>query len=771
MVSKAVPDMNNAGRNKPQARTFLGALLSLVRRGMKAAGDTITRIVFPIIQGAWWSVVPNSRRNYGRYVGDGLSSSVVVAVIMWIVRAFPEAPLKLEKRGGEAIEKHPLLSLIRRPNPFYSGALLWMATLLSYTLNGNAYWLKLRNRGGIPVQLWYLPHYMIEPIGDDKDASVYIKYYEYSPGVMEPIRYLPSDIVHFRFGLDPNNIRKGYGLLNSLLREIFTDDEAANFTATLLYNMGIPGIVVSPKSPDQSPTPQEVEATKTYIQQQFTGDGRGEPLVMAGPTDVQQFGFSPQQMDVKSLRRVPEERVSAVIGVPAIVAGLGAGLDRSTFANYAEAREAAYEQNIIPTQRLLAEEVTNQLLVDFEGVDALDDLLLSFDNSGVRVLQEDQDALVKRANDLVKSGLITVKRGKEMIGEIADDSDNYYLRPMNVIPVSADDPMGEEAQAHADEVASLQAQLDEANANATQNDEAPTPVPGQASLRRLRARSMNNLRRSFQKDVLVTALMRSFTRDYERGVTMMSVSLSALFRDLGRDAQQAYIQTTAKTLVPSASGNGHGKAETTGTGDDADVVNAILADLNVDDWQEEKFGVVYRLQYERILETTVETVALFLNVDMMVDLSDPLMLNVVKTGGKRVGLVDLSAQVRESLFAALHDGRNEGEGPQQIARRIQQYVSVGRFRGIAAERGDDAARRARAMVIARTETKYAQNVSTLVAYEESDVVTGVQAFDNQTGTNDDTCTARNGNTYTFVDASKITNDEHPNGTLSWAPVV
>jgi hypothetical protein len=83
---------------------------------------------------------------------------------------------------------------------------------------------------------------------------------------------------------------------------------------------------------------------------------------MTGKTKVEQFGFSPEQLLLRELRRIPEERVTAVLGVPAIVAGLGAGLDRSTFTNMAEAREAAYESGIIPTQRIIAEDIRFQLL-------------------------------------------------------------------------------------------------------------------------------------------------------------------------------------------------------------------------------------------------------------------------------------------------------------------------------------------------------------------------------------------------------------------------
>ena len=80
----------------------------------------------------------------------------------------------------------------------------------------------------------------------------------------------------------------------------------------------------------RTPPPKDVEDMKAKIQASFTGDRRGEPLVLGRGVQVQQFGFSPGEMDLKELRRLPEERISGGLGIPAIVAGLGAGLDRST---------------------------------------------------------------------------------------------------------------------------------------------------------------------------------------------------------------------------------------------------------------------------------------------------------------------------------------------------------------------------------------------------------------------------------------------------------
>lgn len=384
-------------------------------------------------------MVPRSNYDYAAAVGDGTRSSTVMAPLLWMMRAFPEAPPSLcrEQADGqdEPITDHEMLRLLRRPNPFFSGPVLWMATLADYVVDGNAYWLKIRDKGGQVRELWWAPRWMVEPKGDE---STFISRYEYRPGGgADMIPFSVDDVVHFRFGADADDARKGYSPLKSVLREVFTDEEAANFTASLLRNMGVPGIVVSPEV-GVTINDGDAEETKKYVKAMFTGDKRGEALVMTGATKIQQFGFSPEQLTLKELRRVPEERVSAVIGVPAIVAGLGAGLDRSTFTNYKEAREAAYEQAVIPLQRLMAEELWFQLLPDFEDPETLWSWKAGFDLSNVRALQEDRFNLARRLDLGVRGGWILVSSAKRANGEKVLAGDDIYLRQMNLVAVPAD---------------------------------------------------------------------------------------------------------------------------------------------------------------------------------------------------------------------------------------------------------------------------------------------------------------------------------------------
>jgi HK97 family phage portal protein len=268
-----------------------------------------------------------------------------------------------------------------------------MATIVSWVVDGNAYWLKVRSAAGRVVQLWYVPHWMIEPIWP-LDGSEYISYYQYRVG-SQSVPIAPRDIVHFRYGLDPDNPRKGRSPLSAVLREVYTDEEAARFSASILKNLGLPGVILSPAKGAPAPrTGQtDLDAIKEKFRETFTGDNRGDVMVLGAPTDVQMFGFSPQQLDLSQLRNVPEERVTAALGIPAAVVGFGSGLQQTKVGATMESlRDQAWQSNLIPSQGILGGEVQTQLVPEFEADIELNEF--GFDLSRVGVFQ---DAMSKKA--------------------------------------------------------------------------------------------------------------------------------------------------------------------------------------------------------------------------------------------------------------------------------------------------------------------------------------------------------------------------------------
>lgn len=415
--------------------------MNVVRRAGRWLGQvtaTVLRaIVHPRSSGAW-GLLNRTALNYAALVRPD-ASPIVVACVRWVQRTFTEAPPILElwvqdRAEWEQHQRDEFLDLLERPNDFYNGATLWKAIVADLMLNGTAYWLKVRSATGRVVQLWWAPASAIEPKADERDPTVFISHYEYRPDGGEAIILREQDVVQFRDGIDPTNPRKGLSPMKSLMREIFTDDEAANMTASLLRNMGVPGVIITPEGGTIGR--EAAEEVKQGWMDKFGGDKKGEPLVLGGAAKVTQFGFSPEQMQLRALRGIPEERITAVLGVNAAVVGLGAGLSTTKVgATLREYREEAFESTIIPMYREMASELTHQLLIpDFK---ASPDWRVVFDLTRVRVLQDDENKRAERVRGIVNDGLATVAEGRRALGLIVLPEHEVYLRRGGLVPVPA----------------------------------------------------------------------------------------------------------------------------------------------------------------------------------------------------------------------------------------------------------------------------------------------------------------------------------------------
>jgi HK97 family phage portal protein len=374
---------------------------------------------------------------YRREVGEGFDSNVIMAPVMWVMRTFTEARVIVQSKTNNIwneSEDHDAQLILDRPNDYYDSDTLWKATCISYTLNGNAYWRKIRNPIGEVIELWYIPHWMITP-RYPQDGSQFISYYEYMPeGIgMRPIKIPRRDIVHFRFGLDPRNTRLGLSGIGCLLREIYTDDEAASFSAKLLQNMGVIGIVISPKEVMRG-TPQELKEHKEYLRTAFSGENRGSALVTSTPTDVNQYGFDPAALTLGDVRDVTEERVCAVIGIPAAIVGFGSGMQATKVgATMRELVKMAWVGCLTPMQRTMGRQLTAQLLPDF--IAQTRRFRYQFDESEVGVFEEDDAALVGKVTNMVAQGVLRIDRAQKMLGLEVDEKMKVYLRPSNSVPV------------------------------------------------------------------------------------------------------------------------------------------------------------------------------------------------------------------------------------------------------------------------------------------------------------------------------------------------
>ncbi len=220
--------------------------------------------------------------------------------------------------------------------------------------------------------------------------------------------------------------------------------------------------------------------------------------------------------------------------------------------------------------------------------------------------------------------------------------------------------------------------------------------------------------------------------------------LMTFFSGLGKAAHDVALPLLRAEL--------RGKAEKS----DDSLIAMILDKLGLGGWAAD-LRRAYGAHYIEVARTAQDAAE---RAGLGASLPDPVGRAIVRAGGRRAALIDLDGQSRQALFDALAEGRAEGEGAEQLAARILPHVEGGPWRSA----------ETRARVIARTETKYAQNISTIERGRAAGV-TRFMIFDGRLGPgrSKPDHIARNGSIVATDAALAMAEAEHPNGTLSFAP--
>jgi HK97 family phage portal protein len=350
---------------------------------------------------------------------NGDSNSVVFSCLMALATGYLEPPLRVQRtsRDGsrETLTDHALQKLLDRPNPFMDAkeVAFWIAW--AKHADGNAYLRKVRSGNettGNVVELWPISPTLCEPV-TYRNTNDFISAYRYSyaPGKWEDIP--PENIVHIKLGVDDRDMRRGLAPLKRLVRLVASDDEAASFANALLGNYAMPGLVVMPNK-DTTIDAGQAEDLRQRLAAKYGNEGRGNVAVLSNGATVQQFGFSPEQLNLKVLHQIPETRVCAVMRVPPAVVGVSVGLEQtSNYASMREVREMFTEQTLIPGWTLDAAKLSHGLVPDFTPDR---EISLAHDLTEVRALQEDVNTKIQRMDLGVKSGWILPNEARQEIG-------------------------------------------------------------------------------------------------------------------------------------------------------------------------------------------------------------------------------------------------------------------------------------------------------------------------------------------------------------------
>jgi HK97 family phage portal protein len=683
---------------------------------------------------------PRTDYNYVGELGDGLTASVIMPVVQWLGRAFCEAPCIVQRQTDEdweTVPAHPLAQLIARPNGFYGSSQLWMATLVDWCWFGESYWRVLYQRGGAPGEVWWLPPWSLEPRWP-ADGSTYISSYTYRPEFGTTIELDVEEVVHFRHGLDPRNPRHGLPPLRGVLRDVWADEEAGNWVASLLRNMGVPGLILSPKAGDTGMIgPEEMERVKAYVKSRFTGDSRGEPMALGAPLDVHKLAFSPNEFDLSVVRDTGEERVCAALGIPAAVVGFGTGLDTTKVgATMMAMMELAWSNGVMPIKRMMSEELFRTLLPAFET--RPDRFRVGWDYREVKALQEDENAKATRIVALVTGGVMKVSEGRHALGLDSEPSDEIYLRPSSLTPTDPKDQMPEPEPA----------------------PPALLPATDQGNGPRARRLVAVGEQRALKQGTLGELIHTLISRHAPRLDTPPRAALRLAAR-LWRGQQAAQpaferrlIEVLRRygTMVATAARDVLGPKQSLEDLIAASVIHERIPFVAI----RAELAAVYAEMYAQMLELTLKALTEAGQAELT-DLSR-VQRALQAAARERVGLLDLATEARAAILETFETARAQGLGEDALIAVLREQVPSGRW----------TSPEVRAQIIARHESRVGTNLAASEYARESGMGR-VLILDARLGPTDNECEARNGWVVSPAEAHLLAGIEHPNGTLTAIP--
>ena len=315
--------------------TWMDRMSALLARKSSRAGAAVAAVG---LAPARWTP-----RRYDRLAEEGYRKNVVAyRCVREVARACASVPWLLYT-GSHEVDQHPLLDLLRRPNPRQSGPELIEAAIGHLLLSGNAYLEVARPDGEIPRELYALRPDRMRIVPDVSGVPQAYRYEVEGRSVDWPVDPISgaSDVLHLR---DFHPLDDWYGLspIEAAAAAIDQHNAAAEHNAALLQNGARPSGALVFRS---DPGPDGIRRVEEALLDRTQGPWQaGRPLVLGGDVDWKELGFSPKDMDFAELKAQAAREIAAAFGVPHLLVVSG----EATYSNRADARLELWEHTVIP---------------------------------------------------------------------------------------------------------------------------------------------------------------------------------------------------------------------------------------------------------------------------------------------------------------------------------------------------------------------------------------------------------------------------------------
>jgi HK97 family phage portal protein len=373
-----------------------------------------------------------TKKDYKKLSQAGYQNCMTVfACVNLIAKAIGGLPWALYQvkkgKGGkverEELEDHPLLNLIKRPNPIEGKAKFFEKVISFFLLAGNSFIEAAGPKGKPPKELYTLrPDRMTVLKGDRLQL---VRGYEYKIGNNKET-FDTKQVLHVKT-FHPTDDYYGLSFLEVAAKGIDIQAMASEWNARLLQNdCRPPGAIVTEGNLEE----EQHERLEKQLEEKMQGyKNAGRPPVFEAGVKWQPFAITPRDMDWLNSDKLNSRKIASVFGVAPELIG---DAENKTYSNYKEARKSLYEETALPLAGCLCDEFNYWLVPKFEKNPDHPELVLEIARERIDAIQEDRQQVFDRMD---KAWWFSVNERRQACGKDDVRGGNVIMVPANLIPL------------------------------------------------------------------------------------------------------------------------------------------------------------------------------------------------------------------------------------------------------------------------------------------------------------------------------------------------
>lgn len=340
--------------------------------------------------------------------------SNAMAGLQWLL-------FKKNARGKKTeVESHPILDLMRKPQPRKGGAAFMFECEAFTLICGNNYIVAVGGKTSAPTELWNLrPDRVqvkagnaLEPIGG----------YEYRASHGVPQFFERERVLHV-MEFNPLNDFYGMGPTKPGSRSIDVDNDGRKWSKSLLQNSANPSLMLT--SEESLSDPQFNRLNDQFGRGWAGPSNAGKIKILEGGIKPVQTSWSPRDMEWQNGANRSAKEIAIAYGVAPELLGDSAN---KTYANQQEARKALYVENVVPRSTIRRDDLNAFFEQWWPGYE------LAVDLDAIEELREDRAILWTGLDASFANG--TISRNENRVGKGYDEEPfDYYQVPLGVQPV------------------------------------------------------------------------------------------------------------------------------------------------------------------------------------------------------------------------------------------------------------------------------------------------------------------------------------------------